>query len=274
MKSPLLFLFTLFLISKPLYAFDRIVSIGGSITETLYALGEGEKIVGVDATSIYPQEAKEKAQLGYRHAINIEGILSLKPDIIFASDKYLNDALARKLKTLELNLVLIKEEESKEGIISKIQILGKTVSKMNLAEKLINKIEKDFLKAKSLQPEINDKKVVFIYARGGNRIFLSGKKTPAHKMIKLAGVTNSFSKVEGFKPITAESLLLSNPDAIVMLKSGAKSLKDGPWSIKGLSKTKAGKNKSLIVVDDLAFLGFGPRTGESLIDFIGQLQKI
>ena len=61
---------------------QRVVVAGGSITEIIYALGEQQRIAGVDSTSIFPLAATEKPQIGYVRKINVEGVLSLNPDLL------------------------------------------------------------------------------------------------------------------------------------------------------------------------------------------------
>ena len=66
---------------------DRVLSIGGDITEILYALGKQDAIVAVDATSQYPDSAlKDKKNVGYMRALSTEGVLSINPTLIFASE--------------------------------------------------------------------------------------------------------------------------------------------------------------------------------------------
>ena len=271
MKKILILCLSLFSLSN--HAYERIISLGGTLTEIVYALGEGEKVVGVDMSSIYPQAATKVEQLGYRQNISLEGIISLKPDLILASSKMVTPDLLSQLKKLKLNVISVKEEDSFESAREKITLIAKTLNHQDKGKALISKIDADLTELKKINAQ-GTKKVIFIYARGGNRVYLSGNDTPAHKMIELSGVTNAFDQVKGFKPITSESLVMSNPQAIIMLKSGAESLKDGVWSIKGLDQTIAGKNKKLILADDSAFLGFGPRSSEVLLKFKKEVQSI
>ncbi|MBL4906118.1 MAG: ABC transporter substrate-binding protein, partial [Sneathiella sp.] len=64
----------------------RIVSVGGALTEMLYALGESARIVGADTTSYYPLAAKELPKVGYQRNLSAEGILSLKPDLLLINE--------------------------------------------------------------------------------------------------------------------------------------------------------------------------------------------
>lgn len=277
MRHPKLLFITFFIFcSHYTFAQNRIVSIGGTLTEIVFELGLGEKIVGIDATSVFPEEkVKNIKNLGYRQSISMEGIVSLNPDIVLASTKLTPQPLIDSLKKLKVNLVVVKEEDTFESAKEKIKVVANKLNRAEKGKTLISKLEKELsvAKEKASNKEIK-KKLVFIYARGGNRIFLSGSETAADKMIQLAGAKNAFDQVKGFKPITTEALIESNPDAVVMLKSGKDSLKN-PWSsIKGIEHTTAGKNKNMILVDDLSFLGFGPRSASELIEFSKKIHNL
>ena len=64
---------------------QKIVTLSGNVTETVFTLGLGGKVVGVDASSVYPEEATQKEQVGYHRRVSAEGILSLGPDLIIAT---------------------------------------------------------------------------------------------------------------------------------------------------------------------------------------------
>jgi iron complex transport system substrate-binding protein len=279
MMRNLILFSTLMFSSLSTHAFERIVSIGGTLTEIIYELGQGKKIVGRDATSYFPKEVLEIPSLGYRQSINLEGIVSLKPDLIIASKKLTPNGLITQLRKLKLKIVTIKEEDNFESAREKIRKVSKVLNEVQKGNELIRELDKDLIKVKNLKKKLSKlnqapKKLMFIYARGGNRIFLSGKKTVPHVMMTHAGFKNGFSEIEGFKPITTESLVTANPDAIILLKKGAESLKEGVWKIKGLSLTNAGKKKNLMIMDDLSFMSFGPRSGAQLISLLHQAEKM
>lgn len=265
-----LWLISLILI-RPSYAnkAERLVVIGGTLTEIVFSLGAGESVVGVDATSVYPTATKDIKNLGYRQGISLEGVLSLKPNLVLASSKLTPKELIKQLKDLGVKTVVVKEDDSFESAKEKIKEIAEVLSKNKEGIQLLEKLQND-LNSIEENEKLANLKVLFVYARGGNRVFLSGKETSAHEMIKLSGAKNAFSSVVGFRPITTEALVKGNPDVIVMLKSGEASLKTAEnsiWSLPGVAMTTAGKNKNLILVDDLSFMGFGPRSANELLKF-------
>src|SRR4029453_10639939 len=83
LASPLLFCSSHLRADSP----HRIVSIGGAVTEILYRLGRQDEIVGVDSTSLFPEEAlKTKKYVGYVRQLGAEGVLSLNPTLVIASE--------------------------------------------------------------------------------------------------------------------------------------------------------------------------------------------
>ena len=279
MKKPSkISLFIVLLLSQFTYAaapkYQKIISLGGTITEIIFALNEGDKIIGVDNTSIYPKEALKLTKLGYRQNISLEGIVSLKPDIVFASSLLAPNAIIEKLKTLGIEVIVVPELNNFESAKKKIEIISTALNKNQRGQEIISKINSDIRKIEELNKKNPPMKLAFIYARGGNRLFLAGRETGAHSMMELTGSKNSFSSFEGYKPVSTEALIMGNPDIIIMLNRGVTSLKSGPWKIKGLSQTTAGKKQNLITVDDLAFLGFGPRSASELIRIIKLMKEI
>ncbi len=76
-----------FVISMNGIATQRIVTIGGDVSEITYALGVGDLIVGRDSTSLNPKALKALPDVGYIRLLNAEGILALKPTLILSSQR-------------------------------------------------------------------------------------------------------------------------------------------------------------------------------------------
>lgn len=241
---------------------ERIISLNGAITEALVALGEKENIIAVDVTSTYPADLKETAQdLGHTSKISVESIMSLKPTVIYATEKDLNDDFKGQLEKTKIRLEIVKQEFSLEGSKQLIETVAKSLNKDNYKE-LQNKIDQDLQGLKTFE---HKPKVLFIYARGAATLLVAGDKTPANSIINLAGGQNAVTEFEDFKPLTPESLLNSNPDYILMFTTGLESMGgvDGVLKIEGINKTNAGKNKKVIAMDGQLLNGFGPRVGQA-----------
>ncbi|EHO15380.1 MULTISPECIES: heme/hemin ABC transporter substrate-binding protein [Myroides] len=241
---------------------ERIISLNGAITETLVALGEKENIIAVDVTSTYPEDIKTTAQdLGHTSKISIESIMALKPTIIYATEKDLNDDFKSQLEKTKIRLEVIKQEFSLEGTKTLIKTVAQSLNKVNY-QPLLDKIDQDLQDLPSFE---NKPKVLFIYARGAATLLVAGDKTPVNNIVGLAGGQNAVTEFEDFKPLTPESLLNSNPDYILMFTTGLQSMGgiDGVLKIDGINKTNAGKNKKVIAMDGLLLSGFGPRVGQA-----------
>jgi len=240
----------------------RIVSLSGAISETLSALGYQDNIVGVDVTSTFPENIKEKAQdLGHVSKISVESLIELQPTLVLASSRDINDELAEKIRQSKIELKIIEHEHSKDGAKNFIKNVAETLENENYTS-IIEKIDNDFLDYIRWKKQA---KVLFVYARGAGTMMVAGKNTPMAKMIELAGGQNATNDFEDFKPFTPEALVEANPDYILLFTSGLQSLGgiEGMLQIPGVSETNAGKNKRIIDMDGALLSNFGPRIGKA-----------
>lgn len=250
-----------------------IVSLNGTLTEVLYALGKGDQIVGTDVTSVYPKETSELPKLGHVNHIQAEGIISLQPDVVYALENELSPELQEQLKSTGIELQLYPLDYSLEGAKNLINALGKSANAEEKASELIAKIDEDAAQLKTLE---NQPKALFIYARGVGNLLVAGENTQMDAMIKMAGAKNAAEGFEGFKPLTPEALVAANPDAIIMFDSGKHSVQseEGTLSIPGIEETTAGKNNNIITMEGLYLAGFGPRVGSAMVELNNALANL
>src|SRR5262245_54213041 len=104
---------------------SRVVSIGGDVTEIVYALGEEGRLVGVDETSLFPVAANALPHVGYLRNLSAEGIISLKPDLILAAKAAGPQAVMTQLGDAKLALVHVSGEDSFKGVLAKIDVVAK-----------------------------------------------------------------------------------------------------------------------------------------------------
>ena len=241
-----------------------LVTLGGNITETVFALGFGEKIVGVDASSLYPEEATKRAQVGYYRQVSAEGIISLAPDLVLASDASGPADVLTKVTGVGIRIEKLPSTKTLEGAKSRIKAIADLLGAKAKGDELIQSMEQ---KIQSVSPSKKPKKVLFIYARGAGSANVAGTKTAGDEMIRLAGGLNAVQDYEGYKPMNAESIVAAAPDVILLTTRGLQSIGgvDAVAKMEGISLTPAAKNKAIIAFDDLMLLGFGPRTGEAVV---------
>ncbi|MCZ8344458.1 MAG: hemin ABC transporter substrate-binding protein [Leptospira sp.] len=236
----------------------RIVSLSGTTTEILFALGVGKNVVGVDLSSSYPKDAEKIAKIGYMRTLSTEGILSMKPNLVVGTTEAGPKSTIEQLEKVNIQTSILEESYTFQSIESKILSIGKLVQKENEARKLIQTVSNEY---KSLPFHKTNVRVLFIYSRNPNSIFVSGKNTAAHAMIELSGAINAVTEFTEYKQLTPEGLAKANPDIILIPEGSAKGVggEDFIWSLPGMNLTKAGKEKNILIVNDLLLLGFGPR---------------
>ena len=252
--------------------YNRIISLNGAMTEIVAALGQQDKIVGVDVTSTYPDGIKDSAtDLGHIRSISIEGIMALQPDLILAAADEISPELEEKIKLAKVEIKVFNREFSADGAKALIGQVA-TVLQAEGALELQDKIDVGLNK---VVPLPLTQKVLFIYARGGNNLMVGGVNTPVEKVIQLAGGQNAVSDFDNYKPLTPEALIQSNPDVILMFTSGMESIGgiEGVLKIPGIDKTNAGKNKKIIAMDGALLAGFGPRVGKAAAELNRKLAE-
>jgi len=246
---------------------SRIVTLGGSVTEIVYALGAGSQVVGVDASSIYPGAATEKPSVGYFRQVPAEGVLSLDPSLVLALDGTGPPSVLDQFRSASVRTVLVPDEPSVEGAKRKIREIGTLLGREARADSLIQDMEQDLEEAHTLRQRAeSEPEVLFIYARGSGTMNVAGTGTSAGAMIELAGAKNAISGFEGFKPMSAEAVVSAEPDVILMLTRGLESIGGTEELLKkpGIELTPAGENRRIVAMDDLLLLGFSPRLGTAV----------
>ena len=104
---------------------SRIVSIGGAITEILYALGLEDRLAGVDTTSLFPPAAlRDKPNVGYMRQLSAEGVLGLNPSLVLAMQGSGPKETMDVLEAAKVPLVLVPETFSEQGLLDKIKLVG------------------------------------------------------------------------------------------------------------------------------------------------------
>lgn len=250
----------------------RIVSLNGSTTEILFALGVGEKVVGCDASSTYPKGVREKIpSVGYQYGLNAEGILSLKPTLVIGREDVKPPQVVKQLRMAGVTVLLLKEPRSFETARKRLHTIGKAVGKENKAKELVKTLDADIkqldIKLTSLKGKTKQK-ALFLYLRGTQTTLVLGKDTAQAEMLEIAGAENAAGNIKGNKPMTAESVIAAQPDVYVVFTTGLESVGgvEGLLKLPGLAHTPAGKNKRVVAMAGQYISGFGPRSGKAALD--------
>lgn len=252
----------------------RLVAAGGVITEILYALGRQDLLVGVDSTSLHPAEAmREKASVGYVRALSAEGVLSLRPTDLLAVEGAGPPDTVKLIAEAGVKVIRISEDTSEAGVAARIRTIGRFVDAADRAEALAAKVEAGFAALKQQRDALAARKrVLFVLSLQNGRVMVGGARSSADAIIRLAGAVNAAESVEGFKPLTDEGLIAAAPDVVLMMKHNEHAASaDQVFSQPALSATPAARTRSLVAMDGLYLLGFGPRTPDAARDLMAAI---
>lgn len=255
------------------WAEQRIISADGALTEIVYALGAGDRVVGVDTTSTYPPQATELPQIGYKRALTAEGALSLRPSLLLASQESGPPEVLKQLAEAGLNVEVLSAKPSLMMVKEKIARVSLLLQKQSEGEQLWQQVKAEVDKAQATVPQMDTPvKVLFILGFGNHGSSVGGVDTAADVMIRMAGGINIASGITGYKPMPAEAIVAAQPDVILLMNRGPipavlEEVRNHP----ALKLTPAVKNGRIVSMDGSLLLGFGPRIGKALNQLTGHL---
>ncbi len=257
---------------------ERIVSIGGSITEIVYELDQQHRLIARDTTSTFPEVALDLPDVGYVRALSPEGVLSVNPELVLAEvDAGPPEALA-VLKEAGMPLVLIPDDPTAAGILEKIRAVGAALDvdaqAGALADNVAAQLDRTTARANAVA-EGERKRVLFILSGEGGRILAAGRNTEAATVIGMAGAINALDGFEGYKPVSDEAIVQAAPDVILMMTRGGAVMVDNDalFALPAIAATPAGENRAVIRMGGQYLLGFGPRTAQAVQDLADALYK-
>jgi iron complex transport system substrate-binding protein len=246
---------------------ERIVVAGGDLTEIVVALGAGERIVGVDSTSLHPPEMRERAQIGYVRRIAPEGVLTLAPDLLIGAADAGPAAALDKLRAAGLRVELAPEGGGAESVPVKIAFVGRIVGREAEAAALAEAYRAEMARLAAAIAEVSGRpRVLFVLSIQNGAPLVGGSGTSADAMIALAGGVNAATGFADYKPMNREAVIAAAPDVLLMMDGHANNL-GGAAAVLArpeMALTPAGRAGRAVVMDGLLLLGFGPRTPEAV----------
>jgi iron complex transport system substrate-binding protein len=248
---------------------SRIVSIGGSLTEIIYALGEEDRLVARDSTSVYPPAVFELPDVGYIRQLSPEGVLSVNPSGILA----LHGAGPREavdvLKKASVPYVEIPDNFDHAGILAKIRAVGEALDVEEKAGRLAAEVDASLSAVEKQTAAIERRKrVLFILSMQDGKVMASGTETAANGIIELAGAVNAIDGYTGYKQVSDEAIITAAPDVVLMMdRSGNHAISDDDlFAHPGIAPTPAAAARQVVRMDGSYLLGFGPRTAQAVHD--------
>lgn len=256
------------------YDASRIVAIGGSVTEIIYALGEEERLIARDTTSVFPEAALELPDVGYIRQLSPEGVISVDPSLIIALEGSGPPEAVEVLEKASIPMVTVPDRYDREGILEKIRIVGDVLDVEDKAAALTAETDADLKAAEQATADIAErKKVLFVLSLQGGRILASGTNSAADGIISMAGGVNAVTEYEGYKQLTDEAVIEAAPDVILAMDRGGdhETQANDLLSHPAIAATPAAKTGSVVRMDGAYLLGFGPRTAAAVRDLSAAL---
>ena len=252
----------------------RVISVGGAITEVVFALGAQDRLIAVDSTSQYPREAQDLPDVGYMRQLATEPILALAPSLVLVEEDAGPPEVLDQLRAANVDLVVVADDPSPQGVLAKIEAVASALGLEAQGREIAARLQTEFARLEdAIAPAATRPRVLFLLSIGDGAPLAAGVGTSAAGIIALAGGENAIDGFEGYKPLTPEAAATAAPDVLLVTTRTLEAL-GGPQAVLArpeVAATKAGRDGRLVALDGLLLLGFGPRTPEAIRALAGAL---
>jgi iron complex transport system substrate-binding protein len=243
---------------------DKIVTLGGGVTEIVYALGAGDRIVAVDLTSTYPAAARGKPNVGYYRRLSAEGVLALAPTAIVAADGAGPKETMDVLASAAVPLVSLAEVRHSGDVVTRIRAVAEAIGEQERGAALADAISADLATLAEDISHIKKRRrtLILLGPSNGGPLTAAGSQSTGALALELVGGDNVASSMTGWKPLVDEAALALDPEAVIVMATGA------PVSVEAVSRhpalvgSAAVRDNRVVVADALGLVGFGPRVAQ------------
>lgn len=248
---------------------QRILTLGGSITEIAVALGAQDRLIGRDTTSTFPATVLSLPDVGYFRALSPEGVLALDPDLILTEAGAGPQEALDVLQAAGIPVVMAGPDTTPSGLTAKIETVANALDLPEQGRQLSARVALGLQEARDRAARVRTpRRVLFILSLQGGRVMAGGEGTSAESIITLAGGINAGAGFDGYKQITDEAVLDAAPDVILMMdREGDLEIANADvMAHPALSQTPAARAGAIARMDGLLLLGFGPRTPAAALE--------
>ena len=191
---------------------ERIISLAPSITEILFALGLGDKVVGVTDRCDYPEEALDKPNVGSYFSTSLEAIIAQNPDIVFSDG---HDPVGTQLEALGVTMVVLQPQDI-AGIYKDIELVGKIIGKEVAAEELVTEMEQRVSAVTERTEGVEPPTVLYVIdASDTSKPWTVGAGSFIDTLIALAGGENIVKVSQDYLQINLEEIVACAPEIII-----------------------------------------------------------
>jgi iron complex transport system substrate-binding protein len=243
---------------------QRIVTLAPNLTEIVYAIGAGSRLVGNTTFCDYPPEAKLVAKVGDTLQPNIERIIALRPEVIFVSTASQLETFTKQLDERGI-AVFVTDPHDLEGVFRSIKTLGDLLGQQAQAEKLVGNFRS---RAAAVEDRVKDRPPVTVfYQLSPSPLMTAGRRAWITDLIRRAGGKSVTAEVEGeWMRYSEEAAMASRPEAIIMATGGEEKMEVAP----ALAKSPAVLDKRVYGISG----DYLSRPGPRLVDGLEQMARV
>lgn len=245
---------------------ERIISLGPNMTEFVFALGAGDRLVGRTDYCDYPEEVSEIASVGTLMEPDLEKIAELEPDLVLSSTHVSEDVM-KKLQELKIPVLYLYDEHNLYGLSQIILTLGTALDVNEAAMDLEKDVMGRILAVRYASERQEPVSVYYVVGFGEGGDYTAGSNTFIHDILSYAGFKNIAADVKDWS-YSAEKLVEADPDYIII-----PAWADGLFQTTApYSELSAVKNEKVIVADNNLFDRQGPRNADAM-EFLQKVLK-
>jgi iron complex transport system substrate-binding protein len=250
---------------------QRIISLAPSHTETIFALGLGDRLVAVTDYCNYPPEAKDKPSIGGFSTPNIEEVVAMDPDLVLATNIHESEVIPQ-LEAKGLTVVAVNPTTIDE-VIESLTLIGKVTGAEKEAASLVADMQKRIKAVTDKTGKLTEaEKPRVLYIVWHEPLMAAGSGTLHDELIRTAGGINVAGGLDSYATISLEAVVTANPQ-VMIAGVGMGTGEDLPLQFitteDRLKDTDARKNNRIYGIDTDLVGRPGPRIVEALEQFAG-----
>ena len=240
---------------------DRVISLAPNLTEIVFAVGAGQKLVGDTTYCDFPEEAKHVTKVGDTLHPSLERIIALKPEVVLVSTASQLEVFTEQLKDHNI-AVFVTDPHDLEGVFRSITQVGEILGKSEQAKSVVAS-----LRQRSVSVEMRVKplpRVRIFYQLSAEPLYTAGKDSFVTDLIRRAGAESVTAQVPGAWPkYSAESALAAKPEAIILPTGGSMGAGNSTVA-EALRKSPAAQQGRVYKINDDHLVRPGPRAVDGL----------
>ncbi|WP_062198359.1 ABC transporter substrate-binding protein [Massilibacterium senegalense] len=249
---------------------EKIVSLIPSNTEIAFALGLGDKMVGVTDYDTYPKEVKNIEKIGGLD-VNVEKVIALKPDLVLAHASAMSTAEdgLNQMRESGITVLVVNEASSFDKVYDSIELIGKATGKQKEAKDLVKSMTTKLKAIEEKTKQVESPKKVYVEVSPSPSIYTAGKNTFIDEFLTTIHAENVAKELEGWPQISEEKVIEWNPDTIITLYHGdmVEKVEYKIENREAWSDITAVKEKQVVEVDSDLTSRPGPRLVEGVEEF-------